>query len=59
MQIVLSQILFTDNKYKYLFVTTHSPYILYEMDNVNLLRIYSERKISSSSYFYKVPVGNI
>lgn len=55
MQIALSQILFTDNKYTYLFVTTHSPFILYEMDNVNLVRIYSERKINSSSTFYKVP----
>lgn len=55
MQIALSQILFTDSKYTYLFVTTHSPFILYEMDNVNLVRIYSERKINSISTFYKVP----
>ena len=47
MQIALSQILFTDSKYTYLFVTTHSPFVLYEMDNVNLVRIYSERKINS------------
>lgn len=57
MQIALSNILFTDDKYNYLFVSTHSPYILYEMDNVNLVRIYSERKITSSSYFYHVPEG--
>ncbi len=43
MQIALSQILFTDNKYTYLFVTTHSPFILYEMDDVNLVRLYSDR----------------
>lgn len=55
MQIALSQLLFTDSKYTYLFVTTHSPFILYEMDNVNLVRIYSERKINSISTFYKVP----
>ena len=55
MQIALSQILFTDNKYTYLFVSTHSPFILYEMDNVNLIRIYSKRKITSASTFYKVP----
>ena len=55
MQIALSQILFTDNKYTYLFVTTHSPFILYEMDNVNLVRIYSDRKINGISTFYKVP----
>jgi len=55
MQIALSQILFTDSKYTYLFVSTHSPFILYEMDNVNLIRIYSERKITSASTFYRVP----
>lgn len=55
MQIALSQILFTDTKYTYLFVTTHSPFVLYEMDNVNLIRIYSDRKINGTSTFYKVP----
>lgn len=55
MQIALSQILFTDSKYTYLFVTTHSPFVLYEMDSVNLIRIYSEGKITSASIFYKVP----
>lgn len=55
MQIALSQILFTDSKYAYLFVTTHSPFVLYEMDNVNLVRIYSDRKINGISTFYKVP----
>ncbi len=55
MQIALSQILFTDNKYTYLFVTTHSPFVLYEIDNVNLVRIYSDRKVNGISTFYKVP----
>lgn len=55
MQIALSQILFADSKYTYLFISTHSPFVLYEMDNVNLVRIYSERKITSASKFYKVP----
>lgn len=55
MQIALSQILFTDNKYTYLFVTTHSPFVLYEMDDVNLVRIYSDRKVNGTSTFYKVP----
>ena len=54
-QILLSQILFTDGMYNYLFVTTHSPYILYEMDDVNLVRIYSDSKIESASTVYKVP----
>lgn len=57
MQIVLSQILFTDSKYAYLFASTHSPFVLYEMDNVNLIRIYNEGKIDSASTFYKVPAG--
>lgn len=55
MQIALSQILFTDTKYTYLFVTTHSPFVLYEMDDVILVRIYSDRKINGISTFYKVP----
>lgn len=55
MQIALSQILFVDRKYGYLFLTTHSPLVLSEMDNVNLVRIYNENKIDSKSVFYKVP----
>ena len=55
MQMALSQILFSDEKYSYLFLTTHSPFVLYEMDEVNLVRIYSERKINSKSTFHKVP----
>lgn len=55
MQIALSKILFMDEKYKYLFVTTHSPFILYEMDDVNLIRIYNETKINSASVFHKLP----
>lgn len=57
MQIALSQILFTNVKYNYLFVTTHSPFILYEMDNVNLVRVFSERKTNGISTFYQVPDG--
>lgn len=55
MQIALSHILFLDNKYQYLFITTHSPYVLAEMDQVNLVRIYNEDKIVSKSVLYKVP----
>lgn len=55
LQIALSQILFTDQKYRYLFVTTHSPFVLYEMDNVSLIRIFNDLRISSASYFYTVP----
>lgn len=45
MQIALSYTLFHDDKYKYLFMTTHSPYVLAEMDQVNLIRIYNEEKL--------------
>ena len=55
MQIALSHILFLDNKYQYLFMTTHSPYVLGEMDQVNLVRIYNEGKIESRSVLYTVP----
>ena len=56
MQIALSHILFLDDKYQYLFMTTHSPYVLSEMDQVNLVRIYNEDKIVSRSILYTVPV---
>ncbi|MBR2408740.1 MAG: AAA family ATPase [Lachnospiraceae bacterium] len=55
MQIALSHILFNDDKYQYLFMTTHSPYVLTEMDQVNLIRIYNADKISSKSVLYTVP----
>ncbi len=55
MQILLSQILFTGSKFNYLFVTTHSPFVLYEMDDVNLVRIYNEGRINGVSTLYKVP----
>ncbi|MDY5481553.1 MAG: AAA family ATPase [Veillonella caviae] len=55
MQLSLSNVIFNDNTYEYLFVTTHSPFILYEMNDVNLVRIYNLDNISSKSYIYKVP----
>lgn len=55
MQIALSHTLFLDEKYQYLFLTTHSPYVLAEMDQVNLVRIYNTDKIVSSSVLYNVP----
>lgn len=55
MQIALSHVLFDENKYRYLFMTTHSPQVLTEMDQVNLVRIYNEDKVVSKSILYKVP----
>lgn len=53
MQIALSHTLFVDDKYQYLFMTTHSPHVLSEMDKVNLIRLYNENKtVSSSSALY-------
>jgi putative ATP-dependent endonuclease of OLD family len=57
MQIALSRILFSDEKYGYLFVSTHSPFVLYEMDSVNLVRVFNATKITGASTFYKVPEG--
>ena len=55
LQMMLSKLLFTEKKYNYLFLTTHSPYILYEMDNINLVRIYNDNKRNSKSMFYEIP----
>ena len=55
MQIAVSKTLFNSKLYEYVFITTHSPYMLYEMDDVNLIRIYNENKINSTSIFYYVP----
>lgn len=55
MQLALSRVLFQDELYKYLFVTTHSSIILSDMDNVNLVRVYNENKVDTESAFYTVP----
>ena len=54
MQISLSKQLFDDDTYKYLFVSTHSSQILYEMDKAMLIRIHSKEKIECNSYLYKI-----
>jgi putative ATP-dependent endonuclease of OLD family len=55
MQLSLSTQLFNEERYRYCFVSTHSPYILNEMNNVNLVRIYNSSKVNSPSTLYKVP----
>ncbi|MEG0128661.1 ATP-dependent nuclease [Clostridium sp.] len=55
LQIALSDLLFNDDTYKYLFISTHSSYILYEMDSVNLVRVFNNNKMDSASVFYVVP----
>lgn len=54
MQISLSKQLFDDDTYKYLFISTHSSQILYEMDKAMLIRIHSKEKIECNSYLYKI-----
>lgn len=56
MQIALSKILFTDSRFDYIFLTTHSSYILSEMNDVNLIRIYNDGNVIGKSYFYEVPM---
>lgn len=55
MQMAISRVLFGEENYKYLFVTTHSPLILTEMDNVNLVRVFNEGRLDTRGVFYKVP----
>ncbi len=54
MQISLSKQLFDDDIYKYLFISTHSSEILYEMNKAMLIRIHSKERIECNSYLYKI-----
>lgn len=55
MQLSLSHQFFSNESYKYCFISTHSSDILYEMDNAMLLRIYSTERVICSSFMYKLP----
>ncbi|NGS99911.1 ATP-dependent nuclease [Clostridium perfringens] len=55
MQIALSKQLFSEDGYKYCFMSTHSSDILYELDKSNLIRIYSGEKIECKSHIYNIP----
>ncbi|PGS89003.1 ATP-dependent endonuclease, partial [Bacillus anthracis] len=54
MQIALSKQLFEQSTYKYFFLSTHSPELLYEMDNTRLIRVHSTEKVVCSSHMYNV-----
>ncbi|GAB6892132.1 ATP-dependent nuclease [Geobacillus stearothermophilus] len=54
MQIALSKQLFKQSTYNYFFLSTHSPELLYEMDNTRLIRIYSKDRVICTSHLYKV-----
>lgn len=59
MQAALSHFLFdsdaNDNSLNYLFISTHSSFVLSEMDDVTLVRLYNANKIVASSECYTVP----
>lgn len=59
MQSALSHFLFdteaNDGKLNYLFISTHSPFVLSEMDDVHLVRLYNVDKIQAASELYDVP----
>lgn len=55
LQISLSRVLFSTKSYDYVFLTTHSPYIIYEINNTNLIRIHKDREMLTPSVFYQVP----
>ena len=59
MQSALSHFLFDDDandgKLNYLFISTHSPFVLSEMDDVHLIRLYNSDKINAASESYVVP----
>ncbi|MDQ0878959.1 putative ATP-dependent endonuclease of OLD family [Paenibacillus sp. V4I3] len=55
MQIALSYQIFSDEIFKYLFLTTHSSLIVSQMDDVNLIKLFKESKVTGKSFIYKVP----
>ncbi|WP_197204578.1 ATP-dependent nuclease [Cytobacillus firmus] len=55
MEIALSYQIFSDIIFKYLFMTTHSSLLISQMDDVNLIKLYKEKKVTGKSYIYKVP----
>ncbi|MGT2754974.1 ATP-dependent nuclease [Streptococcus ovis] len=55
LQISLSKQLFNDELYSYFFLTTHSSELLYEMDDIQLIKIVSSDRSNGYSYYYQVP----
>ncbi len=55
MQIALSYQIFSDEIFKYLFMTTHSSLIISQMDDVNLIKLFKDSTIVGKSYLYRVP----
>lgn len=55
MQIAMSYQIFSDDLFKYLFMTTHSSLIVSQMDDVNLIKLFKENSVVGKSVIYKVP----
>jgi len=55
LQIALSNILFSKNGFPYYFITTHSPFLLFSMENTQLIRIHNDDYLTGSSTYYKIP----
>lgn len=55
MQLALSYEIFSDNLFRYLFLTTHSSHVVSRMDQVNLIKLIKEGNVIGKSYIYIVP----
>ncbi|MED1865841.1 AAA family ATPase [Fictibacillus nanhaiensis] len=55
MQIALSYQIFSDEIFKYLFMTTHSSLIVSQMDEVTLIKLFKETTVNAKSFVYRVP----
>jgi putative ATP-dependent endonuclease of OLD family len=55
MQLALSYEIFSDELFRYLFLTTHSSLIVSQMDQVNLVKLVRECGVVGKSYAYSVP----
>lgn len=54
MQLALSHEIFSDELFRYLFLTTHSSLIVSQMDDVNLIKLIKECAVIGKSHIYKV-----
>ncbi|MDR7076124.1 putative ATP-dependent endonuclease of OLD family [Neobacillus niacini] len=55
MQIAMSYQIFSDELFKYLFMTTHSSLIVSQMDDVNLIKLFKDVTVKGKSFVYRVP----
>lgn len=55
LQIALSNILFSKKGFAYYFITTHSPFLLAAMEDIQLIRIHNDDYLIGSSTYYCIP----